>query len=74
MKLKNFFQRKLKTIKPDHDYEIRRPRRAISGTYYSYPNALKAYDFSCFISKYLNQIMIVNYPGLRRLFEEQQAL
>ena len=51
--VKEIFQRKLKPIKPDHDYEIRRPRRAISGTY-SYPNPLKAYDFSNFTSEYLN--------------------
>ena len=34
----------MKTIKLDHDYEIRRPRKAISGTY-SYLNPPNAYDF-----------------------------
>ena len=28
----DIFQRQLKTIKPDHDYEIGRPGRAISRT------------------------------------------
>ena len=45
----------MKTIKPDHDYEIRRPRRAISGTY-SYPNPLKAYKFSHYISEHLSLV------------------